>query len=311
MQNYPKITDWSVDGRTQLVSDHPEIRYLLDEAFSNFVDTRGGLIAFGFIGDDPVRIAVDWALDRFAHGDLDPEKLHPQSCSFRLFTEVTFWLAQKVGGANARRILRRMEIADQAQIHTAAQGIHENSTIEFDKLRSSLAATANQLNRRTCKDMLGYWLEGSEKMRKQWFGWYEPAPSLPAISGSSRSKHIADALFRFCVIFTKLESTADTVCIRWLFTPCENTAPYQRSMADLRRDFPNVSVLALKNDRTSSVAKLLFQIADCGHERPEDGVTEHVLVSRASIKRTILFLYNLERNAELAHRIKTIPQIRR
>jgi hypothetical protein len=97
---YESIEDFGVEARTRLVDTRgDEIRLLLDSAFSDFVDAEPdvSLAAFGFHGDDPIVDAVRWAMDRFASADLDVSRIHPGSRSFRIFTEVRFWLAQKAG----------------------------------------------------------------------------------------------------------------------------------------------------------------------------------------------------------------------
>ena len=56
---------------------------------------------------DPVEEAADSCIARFSEGNMDPLKLHSGSRSWRLFTEVRFWLAQRVGARALPAVMKR------------------------------------------------------------------------------------------------------------------------------------------------------------------------------------------------------------
>jgi hypothetical protein len=236
--SYDPIDDFSHDGRRRLVDTRSEeIRVLLDLAFSSFVDEHPvGLCAFGFHEDDPVAGAVEWAMRRFVEADIDPGQLHPGSRSFRLFTEVRFWLCQKVGREGYDGIMaaaaspeRTQSERDEAEEHAAAL----ESTI--DAFGRELAGVLSALRARTCADMVGYWLEGTRRLRRDWFGWRERGELSgmgAALSKKQRSFYVHDSMFRFLCCFHRLVPGApDEARERALeltsLSPCENEPPYR------------------------------------------------------------------------------------
>ena len=190
--DYELIEDFSAAARRQLVEARgDEIRLLLDSAFSDFVDAQPGvsLAAFGFRGDDPIAEAVSWAMDWFASTDLDMYRIHGRSRSFRIFTEVRFWLAQKAGRKGYSSLVGapRLVQPDPEDTRTEA-GAEANATSAFG---DELAGTLPGFRDRTCADLVGFWLAGTKRLRRDWFGWRARAkpPTLPSISrrGSAAS----------------------------------------------------------------------------------------------------------------------------
>lgn len=240
---YDPIDDWSREGRWLLVETRgDEIRALLDLAFSGFIDDEPtGLSAFGFHGDDPVSQAVEWAIDRFLASDLDPGKLHPGSRSLRLFTEVRFWLSQKVGRQGYTRILAAASSPEALRVETIAAG-EEQDNERSDTIHAAMAAlgrklsrTLSSLNSRTCADIVGFWLEGTKALRCRWFGWRdrgEISEGGMRLSKKQRSFYAHDAMFRFlCCFHDLVPIDSDALATRTLelttLSPCENVPPYR------------------------------------------------------------------------------------
>lgn len=247
---YQPIEDWSLQGRQKLVETHGSvIRWLLDEAFTVFMD-KGSLSHFGF---QSIESAVDWSLQRFAHGELDVSRLPLSARTFQLFTQVHFWLAQKVGMAGFRARIKRMQGFARSRRQEPA-GLLETTLPSsrspslgnelepgpvLDSFQRRLGATLAQLRTRTCAELVLWWLEGSVRMRQQWFGnqgeaWTNGTTDtlLPGLSKKQRSLLRHDALFRFACLWLKfIEGEAHTleiaVAVATCFSPCENRPPYR------------------------------------------------------------------------------------
>lgn len=239
-KRYEPIDEWSREARGRLVDLRgDEIRILLDAAFSDFLDAEpnASLAAFGFRGDDPVAEAVEWSLDRFTTGDLDPNGLSPDSRSFRLFTEVRFWLAQKVG----RRAYERIFATARApRPPSNIEAREEKSPVRDDAAESFGAEMASELpafRDRTCSDIVGFWLEGTKQLRRFWFSWSDSghlAADAADLSKKQRSFYAHDAMFRFlCCFFHLIPASDDALADRAFeltcLSGCPNVTPYRKT----------------------------------------------------------------------------------
>ncbi len=321
MGAYEAITDWSLEGRAALVATRgSEIRLLLDLAFSELMDEPGtSLLDFGFRGDDPVEAAVEWCVARFESGTLDEALIRPESRSFRLFTEVSFWLSQKVGRQNVSRILARRarrggpssdrrEPGD-ADDQVNMQSDNDPSDLDIEQARAKmlmrLSETLQALTHRTCADLAGYWLLGTGDIREAWFDWTESVP-LPARTPKQRSIHVADALFRFVSLFAGALQRADEVCEACLFQPCDNVPPYRVADAVVRERLGLSSTREVGERRRSGVGALVRTIAAVA-ERPcdADRLIDQQL-ARHSLRDSLLHLYGLEGDATLRQALAVV-----
>ena len=247
---YDPIHDWTQEGRLRLLAERGyEIRLLLDEAFSNFCD-QDELAPFGFRGEDPVAQAVEFAIERFASArTIDPAQLHASSRSTRLFTEVRWWLAQKVGVRAYRRIAA--QVRSRVRSEQGRDGSREVQAVSIGAsigdpeevltaFSQRLGEVLSSLRERTCIDLVGYWLEGTAELRTRWFGaqreYGRPGGGL---SGKQRSFHRRSALFRFLCLFHDVLDDSEGLEYRavalTLFSPCPNQPPYRvpdRSVTD-------------------------------------------------------------------------------
>lgn len=251
-RSYLPIEDWSLLGRQRLVETHESIiRLLLDESFTLFMDD-GSLTLFGF---QDVESAVEWCLHRFVHGELDPSRLSAASRTFQLFTQVHFWLAQKLGAVGFRSRMRmlhqasasRMSASSDSEAAVAGGTSSEGQASQrMDNLDASntltsfqgrLATTLASLREHTCAELVTWWLEGSFRLRRQWFGrqnsdWAGVPEIGTNLSKKQRSILRHDALFRFLCLWFRLErnrpqSIGLVAAFALCFAPCENRAPYR------------------------------------------------------------------------------------
>jgi len=93
---------------------------------------------------------------RFTTGELDPERCTP---TFRIFTEVRFWLAYKVGATAYIWIMRTRAEVQHADPYS---------------------------------DLMGYWLGGTRRLRSIWFGW-DANIELENASKKQRSFYVHDS----------------------------------------------------------------------------------------------------------------------
>ncbi|AUX43648.1 uncharacterized protein SOCE26_051000 [Sorangium cellulosum] len=238
LKGYEPIEDFTCEGRQRLVEERgEEIRFLLEAAFEAFLDAEPyvNLAAFGFRGDEQVFEAVEWAITRFATGNIDPTKLRNGSRSFRLFTEVRFWLSQKVGLPGFRHILaaaKRPRSATPPEELPAAQAEPDAEVLDFGR---ALAGALPSFRERTCADLVGYWLEGTKRLRRDWFGWRERGELSEAAerrSKKQRSIHTHDAMFRFLCCFLQLvpaasSAAADLALEITSLSGCPDRPPYR------------------------------------------------------------------------------------
>jgi hypothetical protein len=310
---YPPIDDWSLDARAALVRERGgEIRLLLDEAFTIFGEEIGlPFGAFGFDGDDPIDEAVEWCLAAFASRDIDPSRLDTQT--WRLFTDVRWWLAQKVGLPAYRRVwaehlaasgrsrdrMRAEPAADPDRVPAPGTECGEvGASPEW--LRRELGRTLETLARRTCADLVAYWLVGTEGLRRDWFGWSDPAPAARGLaSGKQRSFRTADALFRFLAIHATLvrDEAADVehrACVLAWFSGCPNQPPYRAPDAAIAPRL-RLTPSAVAAPRRGGLRALLVA---CVALRTRDGTDADARVlaelARRSLRRVLPDVFKLE-----------------
>lgn len=292
---YERICDWSVEGRTALVAERrQELALLLDEAFTLFIERSGvPLSAFGFRGEgDPVTEAVEWCLQRFATADLDPAKLQRGSDSFRLFTEPAFWLSQKVGARGFRAIMGRRPQLQPLDEERAAGG----EATDLSALKRRVALGLRAFRQRTCASMVGFWLHGSRKLCGTWFGW--TAPDLPREPAKQRSFHVADALFRFLVIFAalvELDAQPERVAAASLLSPCPDSHPYRAVDAEVLEAECLSGRRALERLRREGVERWLHRCI-VQADRPLELATDPLItgLARMSLMKSLLHLYKID-----------------
>ena len=202
-KTYELIEDWSIEARAELVQKRgSEIRLLLDEAFTILLDNPNSTLSeFGFKDCDPVTQAVEWCVERFTSVDIDPDKLNKGSNSFRLFTEVNFWLTQKTGKQGHKAIINRRSKTNNiddsntnsTNDHSDSLDLSKRNELEagekitavrtaFDK---SLASTLHRMLHCTCYDLVTFWLKGTETLRSNLFDRpVEDQISIDSISGT-------------------------------------------------------------------------------------------------------------------------------
>lgn len=312
-----ELIDWSREGRARLVAQRgDEIRALLWFAFGSFCERRE-LGPFGFHGEDPIEEAVKWSIRRFETGEFASERCTP---TFRIFTEVRFWLAQKVGVMAYRRIMRtRAEIhhADPPQPPRESNDGSVRSENALDEMRRHLATTLQQLATRTCSDLVGYWLGGTRRLRSAWFGWNVSSEiDNASASKKQRSFHAHDAMFRYQCLHQGLIPDADgsdpMVAVREsMFRPCENRPPYRRPDEEVAPLLPSArvtgprSVGKLRRAKLAAILGQLFAFFD-RDAKGEQEALERVFL-RASLSATTIHALDLERRDDLLTRVKSLP----
>lgn len=301
------IEDWSAGARAGLVATHgDEMRVLLDKAFSDLLEERDvSLSRYGFNKtDDPVTEAVAWCVERFATGDLDGGQLPAESRSFRLFTQPGFWLAQKVGAqahvAIQRERRSRTPYSDLVHSVPATSAARDAGRC-LAALEEDAARTLSRLHTSTCADMVALWLQGTTKMRSEWFGWDADATVAGLSSASEASKRTADALFRFLVLFWGLLARADRplsvrVCQGSCFSPCDNAAPYWNDPRVAARPLGVATPSEAKQLRKDGVVLLLGACVERAQDPGPDGEAGHRLraaFTRRTLKKSVVDLYRL------------------
>lgn len=310
---YPPIADFSAEGRKALVQSHGQtILLLLDEAFTAFLD-RQSLAAFGFDAPDPVAQAVQWSMQRFVEAEIDPSQLHPSSRSFRLFTEVGFWLSQKVGTRNLHRILKRAYSPDTAMLRASS----DVAELTLTAVATRLGVTLKQLRQRTCADLVGLWLAATASERAQWFGWREDGQISDAVSQRSkkdRSLFRSSALFRFqCLHHELLRSPALEVvtAIETLLAPCKNAPPYRREDVLVTAALPQLAQMGQRELRRlvkEGCSSLLSRLISILHQQAI-GEAERLewSILRMSLTPSTLHALDLEKDSSLSDAIRQLP----
>lgn len=317
---FERIEDWSREGRLGFFRNHETaIRLALDLAFTDLMDSAAvSLVRFGFRGDDPVAEAVEWSIERFVGGELDSSKVKPEHRSMQLFTVPHFWLSQKVGRA-AYDIIWRQVVAftnGTAASGDAVLAPDRGSHLRVDELNATkrqLASTLARLRACTCPPVVKLWLRGSAKFREEWFGWQIAASNEPdQLPGKKRSLLMADALFRYFVLFLGWDQERDEACQvvrRSLLDGCEDEPPY-RALRSGRRDAhsrPAPSSRAL----STSVETLVVWACDLAEAVTDrERATFASLLATKSIKASLLHHFRIEA-AEVRIRVKGLKGLLR
>lgn len=302
---YDPILDWSTEGRAALLAERgQEICLLLDYAFTEFLDREDARLSQYFgKASDPVAKAVEWSANAFATRNIDPAKLHPESRSFRLFTEVEFWLAQKVGTRAYQTIRnRRPPPVDD----TPAEPPRRAS----DRHLERLAAGCRQLVRRTTPQLLTWWLVGTQRFRRACFEWEEDTLDTPdGLSPKQRSFATADALWRFlCLHLELLEDVPATNSS--LFSPAPPTFPYRPKDAEIARTM-ELRVKQFRERRRAEIRELVRRCLSVA-ERPlkkSDEIDRSLDTSlaRESLLNSLFHHYSLD-DPDAASRVKALPR---
>jgi hypothetical protein len=311
---YRPIPDWSPEGRREIVDRHEvEMVAILEEAFTNFMDEpASSLAAYGFEGDDPVMEAAKWALGRFRDGELDSERINSEDRSFRIFTRVNFWLTQKVGILAFRRlhgVKARIQNGGEAATELATQG----SVVVEREAPLAVVQVLRRLANQTCASMVGFWLQGTEKMRSHWFDWQVKTPAPPAdLSPKDRSLSVADALFRFAVLFTSLvpkgDDPAAKACLLTWFSPCEDRHPYRVSEAVVAKQLSLESPRAAERLRHKGMVELIRIVLSAAERTVEVRVRDvDGAILRSSLRKGLLNAYKIE-DSEITRRLEILPR---
>ncbi len=321
---YEPIRDWSADGKRRLVEERgDQLRLLLDEAFTVFVEeTRIGLAAFRFHGDDPVGEAVDWCIERFLTVDIDPSKLRVGSRSLRLFTEARFWLSQREGTAGFRRILmqRAMPIeSPERGLPPSAESRSTMGSLDAERFRERLARGLLALRDRCCVSLVGWWLAGTARLRRDIFAPEDPAREWDGavaaeedFTPKERSFCIADALFRYLALFAGLVrddgDEPHRACTRTWFSPCEDRRPYEVDRASVCAALGGMRSRTMTTLRHDGVTTLIRQCIELA-ERPVDdgGLYLEVALARRSLRVSLLERFKIS-DAGLNASIKALKE---
>jgi hypothetical protein len=312
-EDFEAIIDWSPEGRRRLVEERgPEIRLLLDQAFSDYADRRE-LGWYGFRDSDPVAQAVEWALERFATlPELDPGKLGAGLRGFGLFVCPSWWLAQKVGkvGFRARstRTVRDMQGTEVDPDVDSAEQV-------LDRFAQRLGGTLKDLRDRTCDDLVGFWLEATEGWRRDWFGWRESAASSvgDGLSSKTRSFRAHDATFRFALLFRDglvYQSLPHEVVNATMLSPCANEAPYRVPDRDVAEALATRVSGAREVGRLRKAGAASLVLALCAFLacRPEEPVAQlEWTILRRSISPTTLHALDIEGTPGLCEAVTALP----
>lgn len=312
--DFEPIFDWSPEARRRLIDERgAEIRFLLDDAFTDYADTDE-LHPYGFGGPDPVDEAVAWAMDRFATvHDLDPTKLPPKLRGFGLFTCARWWLAQKVGkrAFHARQARRIGETRGDDVVQEP-----ESRALLLDTFASRLALTLKDLRDHSCDDLVGFWLGATESWRRHWFGWREDAAKSPAVaevSSKTRSLRAHDATFRFAVLFRdglRDQSLPHEVVTATMLSPCSNEPPYRVPDREVAKALaPRVSgtreASRLRKAGAASLVVALCTVLACRPEEPRARL--EWLVLRRSISATTLHALDIDGTPGVGEAIDALP----
>lgn len=333
-EEYPTIGDWSVEARRALVgAEGPRIRALLDLAFTEFCD-RHELSRWGFHGDDPVEEAVEWCVERFgAEKPIDPGQLPTASRGFRLFTQPEWWLAQKVttrghrarlAACRSRRTagadVRRRDADDEPSAEPSAGREGRGSTgmsdagrraedrmadaLDSTRFPDRLRSTLRVLFRRTCADIVGFWLRGTASWRARMFDWNEPCSAEEfEVAGKALSFRVHDALFRFQCVFLNLfhtQSESAQVVVATMFSGVPNAPPYRQADRDVLGALDGVAASgprAVTRLRKAGCADLLVAVMDRLRRFPRGDLARDL--GTASISKTTLWALDIADRGDL------------
>lgn len=320
---YDAIDDWTPAGRRRLMDSRgDEIRALLDLGFTEFVETHEvGLSAFGFHEDDPVGEAVEWAICRFVSAEIDPDRLHLGSRTFRLFTETRFWLHQKVGRDGYSRIMAACSNKTASDDEAVARVDSGSMSEPIEVFARTLASTLRTLRDCTCADIVAFWLEATKTMRREWFGWRERGEVSDAgasFSKKQRSFCGHDAMFRFlCLLHDIVPQEPDLLAERvfWatMLSPCENVPPYRVPDRAVIPQFVALGVRApraVAHLRKEGIRLCLQRCFACASWENAERILDRLTVelTRRSLGPTTLHALGLEAEVGLREQIDAFSQ---
>lgn len=315
------IIDWSREGRARLVQEQGDrMRALLEEAFETFLDDRGvGLAAFRFRTDDPVAEAVEWCVERFQSADIDPDQLHHGSSSWRLFTEVSFWLSQRETAAGYRRALaHRKEGSDVEEAPSTDESPETVATRDIDarRVRERIIDGVSALRDTCCAALVGWWLIGSARQRRVWFAnddlvdeWNAALTADHGRTSKERSFHIADALFRYLALFAGLVrrdgDESHRACVQTWFDRCHDEPPYEAPRAAVRAalgGLPSRQMTTLRHDGVTTLIRRCVALTDRSWLEVDPLVNA---LSQSSLRLSLLHRFKIE-DDDLEARIRSL-----
>jgi hypothetical protein len=316
------IIDWSREGRTRLVQEQGDrMRALLEVAFETFLDDKGvGLAAFRFRSDGPVAEAVEWCVERFQSADIDPGKLRAGSNSWRLFTEVSFWLSQRETAAGYRRALahRKGEYSDVEEAPSTDESPETVATRDIDarRVRDRISDGVIALRETCCAALVGWWLIGSARQRRVWFEnddladeWNTALAADQGRTSKERSFHIADALFRYLALFAGLVrrdgDESHRACVQTWFDRCVNEPPYEAPRAAVRAalgGLPSRQMTSLRHDGVITLIRRCVALTDRSWREVDPLVNA---LSLSSLRLSLLHRFRIK-DDDLEARIRSL-----
>jgi hypothetical protein len=328
---YPEISDWSHEGRAQLVATHRAVfSEMLRCSLEHVAEPYGIELFLGKFGFDTLEDAVDWSLEAFKERTFDLKRI-PNS--WKLFTVPRFWLAQRTGLPGFRRIMAELESSRLSRQRTSdfpedsregwSEAPHSEEEEDQRRLRGRLIATLQLLRDRTCASLVLWWLRATDELRSGWFD-----PPVPPVAGEHLSKKERslishDALFRFQCLHRQLvrEGACELthqVVREWLFRPCADAPPYRREDADVVRSLPagaSPRARELWRLRREGVVSLVELLVERAGVLPGNGEVEalfEVKLLRQSVSKTTLTVFKLDEEAmpELSRRIDSLAKPR-
>lgn len=267
VERYEPIDDWAPQARACLVSERQaEIEMLLDESIARYVDAGGSLADYGFHADDPVAEMTQWCLARFRDPEVsfDPTRLSAPSRSMRIFTEVDYWLSQRstIEGHRARR--RARPIGTRSHAHEAPS--NDSEALDVTSFAARLRDGARALRDRTCAALVGWWLRGSRRLRRELLGHdadegWGKAPAEDLDSAKEMSFMVADSLFRYYALWIgavdRDGDDAHRACVETWFRPCPNRRRYEVPLDAVRDRLGGHPPRYVSNLRHAGVAALI------------------------------------------------------
>jgi hypothetical protein len=310
---FAPIVDWSPEGRRALLErDRLLIRELLDLAFTEFACVEPiPWRELGFRGDDPVQEAVDWCLERFASSKpLDPSKLSVALRSYRLFTQPRWWLCQKLttqGYHGSMTRGRRLVSLPVEEIATEEREEDDGGPRdgELAAVVAALAATLTKLHQKTCAELVAYWFDATEVLRRA-LGDERGQAALPDRAPKAASFHRFDAMFRFWQLHepATIGATFARVLESAMFAPCPNEPPFRVPDGEVARKLNDGSgPREIGQARKAACAKVVAEFWRRYRSALPDSFAERVdqTFRRAFLRPTLLHALDIVGHSELPH----------
>lgn len=187
------ITDWSLSGRKEYVSENrTNIELVIERGVETLADDVVSKV-FGSIEKIP-----DEIIKRFLVPELDSSIV--PSHDLHLFSEINFWIKHKTGGRASSRSYRA-ESLDQTGL-SLAEGNHEQGACAETRL-NQIIKSLETFNSLVAPDVIGYWMMANKKLLDSFLSSEDHAIEHRG-SEAKKTKYKADASFRFCYHFLKL-----------------------------------------------------------------------------------------------------------